>query len=115
MEILTVWLEPEDYPILLGKWGLQWEGVQGGGGCSGVAVGDTGGGQWWEGDCRGGGAVGRRGGCSAGGRGGGCSACLNLSESEINEILIFFCPECKAASSKPKPQNCPQRLFKRAH
>ena len=30
------------------------------------------------------------------------NTCLNLSESEINEILIFFCPECKAANPSHK-------------
>ena len=30
------------------------------------------------------------------------NTCLNLSEREINEILISFCPECKAANPSHK-------------
>ena len=30
------------------------------------------------------------------------NTCLNLSEREINEILIFFCPECKATNPSHK-------------
>ena len=30
------------------------------------------------------------------------NTCLNLSEREINEILIFFCPECKEANPSHK-------------